>query len=82
MTTALLIAEVGTLCIACLFIGAIIGQKASRGEKIEAPHPIKAIEEHREKKEARKELDRMDVMMQNIESYNGTGIGQKDVPKR
>ena len=79
--TILIIAVVGTLCIACFFVGAVVGQKVSKGEKLEAPHPIKAIEEHRERKEAQKEFDRFDIVMQNLESYNGTSIGQRDVPK-
>ena len=81
MITILAIAIVGTLNIACFFIGAKVGQAVSKGEKIEAPNPIKAIEERREKKEARKEQDRIDVIMQNIETYNGTSSGQKEVPK-
>lgn len=79
--TILIIATVGTLCIACFFVGAKVGQAVAKGDKLEAPNPIKAIEEHREKKEARKEQDRIDVIMQNIESYNGTSVGQKEVPK-
>lgn len=81
MTIALTIAIVGTLNIACFFIGAKIGQATAKGEKIEAPNPIKAIEEHRERKEARREQDRIDIIMQNIENYDGTSYGQKEVPK-
>lgn len=81
-TTVLLIAIVGTLNIACFFVGAMVGQKVSKGEKIEAPNPIRAIEERRERKEARKELEQFDVIMQNLDAYNGTSIGQKEVPKR
>jgi len=81
MITVLAIAVVGTLNIACFFIGAIVGQKVSKGETIKAPNPIKAVEEHRDRKEARKELDRMDIIMQNIEAYNGTSSGQQEVPK-
>ncbi len=81
MITVLEMAIVGVLNIACFFIGAKVGQKVSKGEPIEAPNPIRAITEHREKKEARREQDRIDVIMQNIESYNGTSSGQKEVPK-
>jgi hypothetical protein len=81
MMIALTILIVGTLNIACFFIGAKIGQKIVRGETIEAPNPIKAVSEHREKKEARREQDRIDIIMQNIETYDGTGYGQQDVPK-
>lgn len=78
-----IIAIVGTLNIACFFIGAKVGQKVAKGETIETPNlnPIKAFEERREKKEAQAEQDRIDIIMQNIETYNGTSSGQREVPK-
>lgn len=83
MTEALLIILVGFINIACFIVGAKIGQTVAKDEKIETPtlNPMKAISEHREKKEARREQERMDVIMQNIEVYNGTSSGQKEVPK-
>ena len=85
MTIILSIAIVGTLNIACFFIGAKVGQKVTKGENIELPsvNPIKAIKEHNEKKQAEKEAEReqerINTIMQNIENYDGTGRGQKDV---
>ena len=80
----LLALVVGTLCIVCFFVGAKVGQTVSRGETLEVPHPVKAIKESYERKqeerEQRKAQTRMDVIMQNIESYDGTGMGQMDVP--
>lgn len=80
----LLALVVGTLCIVCFFVGAKVGQAVSRGETVEAPHPVKVMRENRERKlaeeEQRKEQTRMEIIMQNIESYDGTGLGQKDVP--
>lgn len=78
----LLIAVVGTLNIVCFFVGAKVGQRVSRGEDIEMPsvNPMKTIVELREKKEAERKQDRMDTIMQNIENYDGTEYGQKDVP--
>lgn len=80
----ILIAIVGTLNIACFFIGAKVGQKVAKGEPIEAPKipkPVDIVREHINRKEARKEQERIDTIMQNIESYDGTSIGQIDVPK-
>lgn len=80
----ILIAMVSTLNIVCFFIGAKIGQTVAMGEKIEmptVPNPLEKIREHREKKEAEKEQERIDTILQNIESYDGTSSGQKDVPK-
>lgn len=80
----LLALVVGTLCIVCFFVGAKVGQTVCRGETVEAPHPVKVMRENRERKlaeeEQRKEQTRMEIIMQNIESYDGTGLGQKDVP--
>ena len=82
----LLALVVGTLCIVCFFVGAKVGQTVSRGETLEVPelNPVKVIRESREhrkeERERRLEQNRMDVILQNIESYDGTGLGQKDVP--
>lgn len=67
----------------CFVIGAKVGQAVAKGEKVELPtiNPIEAIREHYNKREAEKEQDRIDVIMSNIESYDGTGNGQRDVPK-
>ena len=72
---------VGALCIACFFVGAKVGQTVARGEKIEAPSvdPIRAIRENIDRKEAKLRQDRIDTIMRNIENYDGTPHGQKDV---
>lgn len=79
----LLILAVGALCIACFFIGAIVGQTVTRGEDVKQalPNPVEAIKEHRERKEAEREQSRIDVIMRNVENYDGTGNGQEDVPR-
>ena len=78
----LLVLTVGTLCIGCFIIGAKVGQTASKGETIETPtvNPMKAYREREAKKEAQMEQDKIATIMQNIENYDGTGNGQKDVP--
>ena len=79
----LLIAVVGTLNIACFFVGAKIGQTVHKGETIKAPtiNPVKLYNEHIDKKEAEAEKNRLDIIMRNIEKYDGTGKGQEDVPR-
>ena len=80
---ALLVAVVGTLNIACFFIGAKVGQTVANGKEIEAPavkSPMKLIQEHNDRKEADKEKEKLDVILQNIERYDGTGNHQEDVP--
>lgn len=81
MESILLLLITGALNIVCFFVGAKVGQKVVRGEEIQAPeinlsNPVKA---YREKKKAEYEQDRIDTIMQNIETYNGTSVGQKDV---
>ena len=72
---------VAAMCIVCFYVGAKVGQSVSRGEDIQTPtiNPLKAYREHEQKREAEKEQNRMETIMQNIEAYDGTGAGQKDV---
>jgi hypothetical protein len=79
----LLTLVVGTLCIVCFFIGAKVGQTAYKGEKIETPREavINAVRERKSKKEAEYKQERLDTIMRNIESYDGTANGQEDVPR-
>ena len=49
---------------------------------INMPNPLQAYREHKEREEDRKEIERLEIIMENIEKYDGTGAGQKDVPTR
>lgn len=82
METALIVLVVGFMCLACFIAGAKVGQKVSKGEEIElpSPDPLKAIREHKDKKKADEESKRLEVIMQNIDNYDGTSRNQKDVP--
>lgn len=81
METLFIILAVGALCIGCFVIGAKVGQKVSKGEEIELPslNPLEAYRKFEAKREAEKEQDKIDTIMQNIECYDGTSKGQKDV---
>jgi hypothetical protein len=78
----LLSLAVGALNIACFLIGAKVGQKVAKGEEIKLPevNPMKAIQEQRNRKAAEAEADKVAVILENIENYDGTGAKQKDVP--
>lgn len=67
----------------CFVIGAKVGQTVSKGKEIEMPtvNPLKVAREHRAQKEAEMEQDRIETIMRNIESYDGTARGQEDVPR-
>lgn len=80
----LLVIGTGALCVVCFLVGAKVGQTVSKGEDIKLPklNPMEAVRERRDKKEAELEQSRLDVIMKNIESYDGTAGGQRDVPGR
>ena len=77
----LLAITVGALCIGCFLIGAKVGQTVSKGETLELPsvNPFEAYRKHEAKKEAQAEQERIDTIMRNIESYDGTANNQEDV---
>ena len=77
----LLILVVGITNLACFLIGAKVGQKVVKGEPVELPNPIKAIEKHQAEKEAKYEQSRKDIILRNIENYDGTEYGQEEVPR-
>lgn len=67
------------------FVGAKVGRAIVNGNKIELPNPIEAIKENRVQREAQKsierEQERIDTIMHNINSYDGTSNNQKDIPR-
>ena len=74
----------GIFIMSSFVIGVILGQKLNRNEKIEV-NPVKAIEDYKEEREYKKEIQqeqtKLDIMLENIDNYDGTGIGQKKIPK-
>ena len=78
----LIVIAVGAMNILCFMIGAKVGQSVSKGESVELPSldPLKAMREHREERANRKEQNKLDAILRNIESYDGTGLGQEDIP--
>ena len=79
-----LVAAVGIMCICCFMIGAKVGQTVNKGEDIKLPtvNPLELYREREQKREAREEQNRIEVIMRNVEAYDGTGNGQEDVPGR
>ncbi len=78
----LTIVAISLLNIICFVIGAKVGQKVVKGEKIELPklNPMDIYREHQEKKEVEKEKDKLETILRNIERYDGTANHQEDVP--
>lgn len=83
METVLIILAIGTLNIVCFFVGAKVGQTVSKGETLEAPKidPMKPIREKKEREAADREKEKLDILLSNIENYDGTSNGQKDIPR-
>ena len=81
METILLVLVIGTLCTACFLIGATVGFRVQKGvQPVEAPkNPVDALAERKEKRHAREEKERIDTILRNIDSYDGSGLGQEDV---
>lgn len=81
--TIIICAIFGIFLIISFIIGARVGQKIVKGEeiKIALPNPIQKINEYRENKETKKELEILDIINENIDNYNGTGFGQKNIPR-
>lgn len=79
----LTLAVFGAVNIFCFLIGAKVGQAVAKGDKVEMPsvNPMKLYKLHEAKKEAEMEQNKLDTIMRNIESYDGTANGQRDVPR-
>ena len=69
--------------IICFMVGAKVGQTVSKGEEVKLPtlNPLEIYKTHKENKAAEAEQDKIDTVMQNLEAYNGTEAGQKDIPE-
>ena len=80
----LLVLVVSAANIACFLIGAKVANAVIKGEAIKLPtvNPLEIVREHKAKVEAKMEQDRVDTILRNIESYDGTAYGQEDVPGR
>lgn len=76
-----LVLVTGALCIACFFVGVRTGQKVSRGEDVKLPDLGEIKREREARKEEDAERDRLNTILENLDNYDGTGHGQKDIPR-
>jgi hypothetical protein len=79
----IIIIAVGILNMTCFLMGAKLAQSVENGEPIKLPtmNPMEKIRERQDKKEAQRTRDKFEVLMQNVDNYDGTGTGQKDIPR-
>lgn len=82
----LMLLVAGAINLLCFVVGARVGQKSARGEEIKAPSLPSAWRldthlEREEREQAKREQERLEAIMRNIEAYDGSWVGQEDVPR-
>lgn len=86
MEIVLVIVVYGLIMCICFCIGAIVGQKVSKGEQIKIPNPIGTVVNKIETAQAEKERKKLEeeykTIAENIDNYDGTSKGQKRIPRR
>lgn len=82
METIALLFLFGIFIILSYTLGLKNGQKLKNNEEIKIPeiNPVKIVRNEIETFEQKKKQDVYDTMMANIDNYDGTGLGQKDIP--
>lgn len=72
----------GLIIMASYTLGLRNGQKLSKKEEITMPdvNPVSIANKKIEKHEIKKEQELLNIMMDNIDNYDGTGAGQKELP--
>ena len=79
----ILVIIIGMMNIMCFMIGASIRQKIDKGEEVKMPNvnPVDLYHEHQKKREQTKKASQREVLLRNIERYDGTPFGQEDIPR-
>lgn len=82
METIALLFLFGIFIILSYTLGLKNGQKLKNNEEIKIPeiNPVKIVRNEIETSKQKKKQDAYDTMMANIDNYDGTGLGQKDIP--
>lgn len=81
--TILLLFLVGCFILVSYTLGLKNGQKLKNNEEIKLPeiNPVKVIKNEIENYEEKKKQEINEINMFNIDNYDGTGLGQKDIPR-
>lgn len=81
MDVLLLVVFISLSNFICLVVGVKVGQKAYRGEDItmKLPNPVEKVKTFKESQESKKDQEAIATMLHNIEVYDGTGLGQRDI---
>lgn len=80
-----IILSVGIVCCICFLIGYNIGIGDRQRESKPILNPIKIIETKKQEKHdfeiEKKEQEEYETILQNIDNYDGTSRGQKELPR-
>ena len=72
----------GIFILISFVMGVVLGQKLNKGEEIKV-NPVEIVQDHIEetktKKKSQIEQEELERMLQNIDNYDGSGIGQLEV---
>lgn len=81
MNELLLLAFVCLSNIACFIVGAKVGQKEHPAEGIKPVIPVEKVKvkSFKESQEVKKQQEAVEDMLHNIEVYDGTSLGQRDI---
>ena len=81
METIALLFLFGIFIIIAYTLGLKNGQKLKNNEEIKMPeiNPVKIVRNEIERFEEKKRQATFETMMSNIDNYDGTGLGQKDI---
>lgn len=81
--TILLLFLVGCFILVAYTLGLKNGQKLKNNEEIKLPeiNPVKVIKNEIENYEEKKKQEINEINMFNIDNYDGTGLGQRDIPR-
>ena len=81
METIALLFLFGIFIIIAYTLGLKNGQKLKNNEEIKMPeiNPVKIVRNDMERKKEKKRQTAFETMMSNIDNYDGTGLGQKDI---
>ena len=81
LETIVLCTVFGVFILLSYTLGLRNGQKLSKNEEVKMPeiNPITIVNNEKQKYEERKKQDALEVMLDNIENYDPSGIGQNDI---
>ena len=80
--TIILCTIFGAFILIAYTLGLKNGQKLSNNKEVTMPelNPVRAIQNEIEIHEEKKRQEQVDIMMANIDNYDGTSIGQQNIP--